>query len=139
MNNKRIGRQTVFLPSQPSVLAAACVGGKKEQEGPLRKYFDELSPDSRFGQETWEKAESAMLALCLRIACDKAGMHPADMQYIFSGDLLNQCVASAYAMRDSGAPYFGLYGACSTMAEGISLAAMMIDGGFCDTAAAAKP
>ena len=137
METKRTGRQTVYLPSQPSVLAAACVGGKKEREGPLRKYFDVLSEDSRFGEDSWEKAESEMLRQCFSIACEKASIAPADVGYIFSGDLLNQCVGSAYAMRGADAPYFGLYGACATMAEGISLAAMLIDGGFCDTAAAA--
>ena len=137
MKEKRSGRQTVFLPSQPSVRAAACAGGKKEKAGPLRKYFDYLSDDSRFGEKSWEKAESAMLNQCFSLACEKAKLSPEDVQYVFSGDLLNQCVGSAYAMRGSGAPYFGLYGACSTMAEGLSLAAMMIDGGFCDCAAAA--
>ena len=78
-----------------------------------------------------------MLRLCYATACDKAKTPPSDIEYVFSGDLLNQCAGSAYAMRECGAPYFGLYGACSTMAESLSLAAMMIDGGFCVTAAAA--
>ena len=137
METKRLGRQTVRLTSQPAIAAAASVGGKKEGEGPLRKYFDHLSGDSRFGAKSWEKAESAMLRLCYATACDKAKTPPSDVEYVFSGDLLNQCAGSAYAMRDCGAPYFGLYGACSTMAESLSLAAMAIDGGFCRTAAAA--
>ena len=137
METKRLGKQTVRLTSQPSIAAAASVGGKKEGEGPLRKYFDHLSDDSRFGAKSWEKAESAMLRLCYSIACDKAKTPPSDIEYVFSGDLLNQCAGSAYAMRDCGSPYFGLYGACSTMAESLSLAAMAIDGGFCRTAAAA--
>ncbi len=137
METKRLGKQTVRLTLQPGVAAAACVGGKKESEGPLRKYFDYLSDDSRFGAKSWEKAESAMLKMCWSIACDKAKTCPGDVQYVFSGDLLNQCAGSAYAMRECGVPYFGLYGACSTMAEGLSLAAMMIDGGFCDISAAA--
>ena len=137
METKRMGKQTVFLTKQPSVLAAACAGGRKESQGPLRKYFDHLSPDSRFGAKSWEKAESAMLRQCFATACDKAKTKPEDIEYVFSGDLLNQCAGSAYAMRDCGAPYFGLYGACSTMAESLSLAAMMIDGGFCQKAAAA--
>lgn len=103
----------------------------------MRKYFDFISPDSRFGASSWEKAESAMLKMCYGIACDKAKTPPSDIEYVFSGDLLNQCAGSAYAMRECGVPYFGLYGACSTMAESISLAAMAIDGGYCDTAAAA--
>ncbi len=137
METKRTGRQTVFLPSQPSVLAAACAGGKKESEGPLRNSFDLTSSDSRFEAVSWEKSESAMLSRCYQAACEKADLQPGDVQYVLAGDLLNQCVGSTYAMRDCGAPYLGLYAACSTMAEGIGLAAMLIDGGFCETAAAA--
>ena len=137
MKSKRLGKQTILLERQPSIAGAACVGGKKEAQGPLRKYFDYLSEDSRFGAKSWEKAESAMLKMCYAIACDKAETPPSDVEYVFSGDLLNQCAGSAYAMRECGAPYFGLYGACSTMAESLSLASMLIDGGFCQTAAAA--
>ena len=137
METKRLGKQTVKLAHPPVITAAACVGGRKEGEGPLRRSFDYLSQDSRFGAKSWEKAESAMLRMCYSLACDKAKTPPGDVEYVLSGDLLNQCAGSAYAMRDCGSPYFGLYGACSTMAESLSLAAMLIDGGFCKTAAAA--
>lgn len=137
METKRLGKQTVRLSQQPCIAAHACVGGRKEGEGPLRRSFDYLSKDSRFGEKSWEKAESAMLKMCYALACDKAKIPPSDVEYVLSGDLLNQCAGSAYAMRDCGSPYFGLYGACSTMAESLSLAAILIDGGFCDIAAAA--
>ena len=137
METKRLGKQTVRLAHPPVIAASACVGGRKEGEGPLRHCFDYLSEDSRFGAKSWEKAESAMLKMCYGLACDKAKTPPGDVEYVLSGDLLNQCAGSAYAMRDCGAPYFGLYGACSTMAESLSLAAMLIDGGFCRIAAAA--
>ncbi len=137
MNRKRTGKQTVWLPAQPSILSAACAGGMKEGQGPLRNSFDFVSEDSRFGEKSWEKAESAMLKKCYAIACEKANLPPEAVEYALSGDLLNQCAGSAYAMRRCGAPYWGLYGACSTMAESLSLAAMLIDGDFCDAAAAA--
>ncbi|MGE4353465.1 MAG: stage V sporulation protein AD [Oscillospiraceae bacterium] len=136
MSSKHLGKQTVRLSSPPAVLAGAAVVGKKEGEGPLGACFDYISDDSYFGEKTWEKAESNMLKRCFGIACDKAGMPPSSLQYIFGGDLLNQCTASSFAMRDSQVPYFGVYGACSTMAESLSLAAMAVDGGFCDGAAA---
>ena len=137
METKRLGKQTIRLAIQPAIAASAAVGGRKEGEGPLRRHFDYLSDDSRFGAKSWEKAESAMLKKCFELVCDKALMAPKDLGYVFSGDLLNQCAGSAYAMRECGVPYFGLYGACSTMGESLSLAAMAIDGGFCETAAAA--
>jgi stage V sporulation protein AD len=127
---KRVGKQTLYLPSAPAVLGYAAVAGKKEGEGPLRERFDYIGEDSYFGEKSWEKAESHMLKQCFELACDKAKLPPSELDYVLAGDLLNQCVSSAFAMRDCSVPYLGLYGACSTMAEGLSLAALLVDGGF---------
>lgn len=124
----------MLLP--PSIIDGAAVVGKKEGEGPLKHSFDYIGTDSYFGEKSWERAESTMLHQCLNLACDKAKIAPSALDVIFSGDLLNQCTGSAYAMRDAGAPYFGLYGACSTMAEALALAAITIDGGYAAHAAA---
>lgn len=126
---KRIGRQTVLLEHPPAVVAYAAYGGKKEGEGPLGRGFDTISEDSYFGEASWEKAESRMLKACFALACDKAGLAPSQLDYVLAGDLLNQCVSSAFAMKDSAIPYWGLYGACSTMAEGLALGALLLDGG----------
>jgi stage V sporulation protein AD len=132
----RIGNQTLKLSLQPAILESAGVAGKKEGRGPLKHTFDFISDDSYFGEKTWEKAESAMLKQCFSLACDKAKLSPSSLDYTVSGDLLNQCTGSAYALRDAGVPYFGLYGACSTMAESLSLAAILVDGGCANTASA---
>ena len=132
---KKLGRQTAALPSRPRIIASAAVGGKREGEGPLKDCFDRVSADSYFGEESWERAESHMIRECFDLACNKAGLAAAP-DYIIAGDLLNQCVSSAFAMQDSGAPYFGVYGACSTMAESLTLAAMLVDGGYAETACA---
>lgn len=132
MESKRIGKQTIRLACSPCIAYFAAVGGSMEAQGPLAGGFDYLSEDSYFGAKSWESAESAMLKKCLDLVLKKADM-PADaLQYIFAGDLLNQCVGSEYAVKESGVPMFGLFGACSTMAESLSLAAMTIDGGFAD-------
>ena len=133
---KKLGRRTLLLPSAPAVAGYAAVVGQKEGEGPLRGCFDYVSDDSYFGEKTWEKAESRMLRRCFDLSCQKAGLPPAALDFVFSGDLLNQCVSSAFALKDSALPYFGLYGACSTMAEGLALAALLLDGGFGHTACA---
>ncbi|MBS1418628.1 MAG: stage V sporulation protein AD [Firmicutes bacterium] len=133
---KRLGKQTVKLQNPPAILSYAAVAGKKEGEGPLKACFDYISDDSYFGEKTWEKAESHMIKQCFSVACDKGKIAPSALDYIFAGDLLNQCVSSAFAMKDSHVPYFGLYGACSTMAESLSLAAMTIDGGYANTVCA---
>lgn len=136
MNNKRCGRQTVRLTSPPFVTASAAIVGQKEGSGPLKDRFDQIELDAYFAQKTWEKGESSMFERCLTLACQKIQLQPDQLDFIFSGDLQNQCAGAAYAMRSTNAPYFGLYGACSTMAESIALAAMMIDGGFAHSCAA---
>ena len=77
-----------------------------------------------------------MLRECFSLACDKASIPVSALDAVFSGDLLNQCISSAFAMKDSHVPYLGLYGACSTMAESLGLAALMIDGGYAGLTAA---
>ena len=136
MNGKRIGRRTVALRTPPSVLSFANIGGRMEGQGPLAKYFDELCEDSFFGEKTWEKAESAMQERVLRRALEQAGLAPDELDYVLAGDLLNQCIGSSFGLRDFSIPFFGLYGACSTMGESLALAAMLIDGGFAEKAAA---
>ena len=136
MNEKRVGKRTIALAHPPSVLSFANIGGRQEGDGPLAAYFDELSDDSFFGEKTWEKGESAMQKKVLQRALDRARLQPADLDYILAGDLLNQCIGSSFGLRDFGIPFYGLYGACSTMGESLSLAALLIDGGFARRAAA---
>ena len=136
MAEKRLGKQTVKLMSSPSISYSAAVGGKAEGKGPLGASFDYISNDQYFGAKSWESAESAMLKKCFDLLLLKASIKAESLQYIFTGDLLNQCVGSEFAVKESGVPLFGLYGACSTMAESLSLAAMTIDGGFADNVCA---
>ena len=134
---KKIGKQSFMLTNPVGIIGAASVVGKKEGEGPLGEHFDYISDDSYFGESSWEKAESAMLRRAFSLACDKAKLAPSELDCIFAGDLLNQCMGSAEAMKASSVPYFGLYGACSTMGESLILAAMNIDGGFSERVCAA--
>ena len=133
---KRIGRRTLRLSHPPAIISHACIGGRHEGKGPLAADFDELSQDSFFGEKTWEKAESTMQKRVLGRALEKAGMNEEDLDFIFAGDLLNQCIGSAFSLRDFAVPFYGLYGACSTMGESLSLAALLLDGGFGTTIAA---
>lgn len=134
---KRIGKQTFMLSNPVGIASTAAVVGQKEGEGPLKEYFDYISSDSYFGESTWENAESTMLRQCFSLACEKANTPASQLDCVFAGDLLNQCMGSADALKDSGLPYFGLYGACSTMGESLMLAAMTIDGGFAEKVCAA--
>ena len=136
MEGKRIGTQTVRLPGMPSIVSYANVVGKQEGHGPLKDSFDCINEDSFFGQKTWEKAESEMQRQALNAAIKKAGISAGALSYIFAGDLLNQCIGTTFALRQTEIPFFGLYGACSTMAESLALAGMMVDGGFANWVAA---
>ena len=129
--NKR-GRQSFVLPQQPVITAWASVAGKKESQGPLSSCFDYTSQDTLFGQKTWEQAEKRMQQLALETLAKKAGMKKEDFSLVYSGDLLNQCIGSSFSLNNTGIPHLGLYGACSTMAESLLLAAMTVSGGFSD-------
>ena len=130
--SKHIGRQSIRFSSAPCFTAEAAVVGKKEGEGPLRERFDYISTDSYFGEKSWEKAESTMLRQCYETVLKKAGIAENDIQFLLAGDLLNQCTGSSFAAKDSTIPFLGLYGACSTMGESLSIGAMLIDGGFAE-------
>ena len=136
MSIKHVGKQSIAFSNPPSIAGHACVVGKKEGDGPLRDSFDYIGEDTFFGEKSWEKAESAMVKQAFSMSLDKASIPPSSVEFIFGGDLLNQCISTSFAMRDSGAPFFGLYGACSTMAESLALASMTIEGGFADTTVA---
>jgi stage V sporulation protein AD len=134
---KRSGKQTVFFTNPPTIVAQATVVGPMEGKGPLASYYDLCTEDNYFGEKTWEKAERKFLATALQMAVEKANLNPSDIHYLLAGDLLNQIISANFAARGLQIPFFGLYGACSTIYEGLSLGAMLLDGGFADYVLAA--
>ena len=131
---QRMGAGSIRFCDPPVILSSCAVGGKKEAEGPLADAFDILNKDTRFGTGSWEKAERKMQQLALDGALQKQRLNYSDLDLMFAGDLLNQCISSSFSLRDKGIPVLGLYGACSTMAEGLCLAGMSIAGGAAQTA-----
>lgn len=129
---KRVGKYTVQMEYMPSILGYASVCGKKEADGPLGKYFDHTFEDSRLGESSWEKAESRLQTEAVKRAMDKANVTPSDINYIFAGDLLNQCISSTFGLRSLDIPFLGQYGACSTMAQTLAMSAFMVDSGIAD-------
>lgn len=119
---KKSGRSTFVLENAPSILGFSSTVGEKEGKGPLGGCFDMVEEDSHFGKETWEQAESEMLSRTVKHAIKKSGLESKDINCIFSGDLINQCLSTTYGLRDLNIPFLGIYGACSTMAEGLLLA-----------------
>lgn len=135
--SKRRGNQTIQLQNPPKIISTFSVVGPKEGEGPLKQYFDEVLDDDTCGKDSYEKAESDMMFSAIKEAIKRAGIQQSDINYLFAGDLLNQIISSSFAAREFEIPFFGLYGACSTMSESLSLASLIMDGGFADYVVAA--
>lgn len=132
--NQRLGKQTVVLGEPPVILESAAIVGTKEGQGPLAQSFDDILTDDQWGEKSWEKAESKLQRETALLALKKAKLTTDDMNYVLAGDLLNQCVGAHYGLRDLKIPFLGIYGACSTMTESMSIGSMLIGGGFADYA-----
>ena len=130
------GKQSILFDKAPYIMSTGNVVGKKEGEGPLGKQFDFIEEENLFGQDTWEEAESEMQKQACLLALEKARVPETEVRYIFGGDLLRQGIATSMGIEELHIPLFGLYGACSTMAESLLVASMAVGGGFTDHAIA---
>lgn len=126
---KRVGKYTIQMENMPSIEGFASVCGKKEAEGPLGKFFDKTFDDTTLGESSWEKAESKLQSMAVNLALEKSGINESDINFIFAGDLLNQCISSTFGLRNLNIPFLGQYGACSTMAQTLALSSIMVDTG----------
>lgn len=130
--SKRIGKRTVALTNRPGVLAWASVVGQKEKDGPYGTLFDQVIEDELNGENSFEGAERSILEQAVKLCTEKANTTLEQVQILLAGDLLNQIISAGFAARNLGIPFYGLYGACSTMSESLSLGSMIADGGFAD-------
>ena len=126
----------IRLDNQPYIIASGAVVGKKEHDGPLGRHFAAYDETDTFGMPTWEQSESEMQRLALNRALDSSGMKIHDIDAIFAGDLINQCTSSGYGLANFDAPFFGVFGACSTIAEALILASLLVDSGKFERTAA---
>jgi len=126
------GKQTIVFKNPPIITCAYSSAGPKEVAGPLGDYFDNKLQDELLGEDSWEKAESKLIKQTVQGLLHKANKKQEDIQYLFAGDLQNQVIASTFGLKDFNIPFFGLYGACSTMGESMCLASMIVAGGMAD-------
>lgn len=136
-NGLQIGKQSLSFEQPVYIMSSACIVGPKEGEGPLREFYDEVVEDATLGQNTWEEGESELMKQTIALAIRKAKIKTEDIRYLFAGDLLGQLIATTFGVMDFEIPLFGLYGACSTMGESLSLGAMTIHAGYADKVIAA--
>ena len=127
------GKQSIAFKRPVYIMSAACMVGPKEGEGPLKDTFDVVVEDATFGKDSWEEGESEMMKQTSLLALRKAKIKTEDVRYLFAGDLLGQLIATTFGVKDFDIPLFGLYGACSTMGEALSLGAMTVHAGYADT------
>jgi stage V sporulation protein AD len=134
--SKQVGNGSLCFSKAPFIISTASVVGSKEGEGPLGDYFDVIGSDDKFGEANWEAAESTLQKEALTLTLGKIKRKATDVRYLFAGDLLGQTIASSFGLKDFEIPLFGLYGACSTCGESLSLAAMTVAAGYADCVAA---
>lgn len=128
----RLGKQTIKIERPVVISGTSSIVGTKESEGPLSPYFDVHMADAEWGEDSWEKCESKMQREAAKLAIQKSGETSDNIDIVFAGDLLNQCISSGFSARELRIPFYGLYGACSTMVEGLSLGAVVVDSGGAD-------
>ncbi len=133
----KTGKQSILLDPVPSLASTAAVAGPLEGQGPLGSDFDLVYGDLRAGQKSFEAAERKMLQEACSRALEKGAFNLEEVDYFISGDLLNQITVSGYSAAALGRPYFGLYGACSTLSLALSWGGMLVAGGFARTVLAA--
>ncbi len=122
--------QTLQFKNRVAVRARASIAGPKEGAGPLGSRFDTIMEDDLLGQKSWELAESEMLRSVAESCLKKSSLSVSRLEMLTSGDLINQLMPSSLMARALGQPFLGLYGACSTFAEGALICAAMVDGGY---------
>ena len=130
--SKMAGKQSLIYQNPPIILSAASIAGKKESEGPLGSLFDEVEEDPLAGKKTWEEAESEFMRRAALKALQKAGLASRDIRYLVGGDLLGQLIATSFGIAELEIPLLGIYGACSTMGEAMTLGSILVEGGFAD-------
>lgn len=126
---QRVGRATIKTDLPPVICGVGTIAGKNEAEGPYGGWFDTTNTDALFGQKSWEMAEGFMQREALSSALKSARLSHDRLDLLFAGDLQNQCIASSFGLMGYNLPFIGLFGACSTMIEGLGLATVFVDGG----------
>lgn len=128
--HKCLGRASIKLEEGIYIVNSAGIVGTKEGQGPLGGLFDRVGTDDLFGANTWEEAESTLQKEAVYLALKKAKKKPEDMDFMFAGDLLGQSIASSFGIKSFEIPLFGLYGACSTCGESLTLGALAVAAGY---------
>ncbi len=127
---KKVGNQSYILSKPVNITSTASIVGPKEKEGPLHQFFDQCLEDEFWGEKSWESAESKIVKETVNMVISKSGIPSREIDFCLAGDLLNQCIASSFGLRETNIPFIGLFGACSTFVESMIVGSTLIDGDF---------
>ena len=129
--NRTIQYQNVY------VLSGSSVVGPKEKQSPFAPYFDLILDDDTLSEQSYERAESLMQFISVQEACKKFKAYPDDLDCVLAGDLVNQITSSTFSARKISGGFLGLYGACSTFGEALTVGSLLIDTGSFEKVACA--
>lgn len=135
VGNQALGKSSIGYEKPVFIMGSGNIVGQMENEGPLAGCFDKVSDDKNdmFGEDSWEKAESALQKEAIALTLEKTGLKAKDVRFLFAGDLLGQTIASSFGVLDYNIPFVGLYGACSTCGESLCMGSMAVAAGYADT------
>lgn len=123
--------RTVFFKNKPSIIATSSVGGPKESASEtVGRYIEVKSDDDTFGESTFEKAEKKMLFTAIKNSIYNSGRDVSRIDAIIAGDLLDQIISATFSARSFDTGYLGVYNACATFTEALTVGATLIDGGY---------
>lgn len=123
------GKQSVIFQKDIFINDAASYVGKRESEGNLRDYFQNVLKDDLMKEKSYELAETKMQKMTVEKLLEVSGKTANDFDCIMGGDLQNQIFATSFCAREFDIPFFGLYGACSTFGEGLCAGGLFIESG----------
>lgn len=118
----------VFSPA-PRLVATGTVVGSREASSPLAPDFDVIHKDPYLHQKSYEAAEQRLLEEACNLAVRHSHFGRDQINLHFTGDLQNQITTSSFTARELAIPYIGLFGACSTSVQALTLAALATSSG----------
>ncbi len=130
MSNQKVGNNSILFITPPFLSQTGVVIGPKEGEGPLGADADLVCQNLSLQEKSFERAERSLMEEACYITLKKGKLKKEDIDFFLAGDLLNQITVSGFTALSLQIPFLGIYGACTSLAEGLGLAGILLSGGF---------
>ena len=123
-------KQTLIFKNGPVITGSFSVSGPKEAKGSISNYIRLKLSDDTFGEKSFEKAESKILYTAIDGAVKDSKVGINNLNAVISGDLLNQIISSTFSARNFDCSFLGVYNACASFTEALTIGSTLIDGGY---------